>query len=52
MGQATEKEERRMVWEQLGGYDVSGMVQRLKLNELFIQSFCGAQKYKEGILGA
>lgn len=39
-------------WEQLGVYDVSGMVQRLKLKELFIQRFLEAQKYKEGIRSA
>ena len=39
-------------WEQLGVYDVSGMVQRLKLKELFIQRFLQAQKYKEGIRSA
>jgi len=49
MGKAAGKEEW---WEQLGAYDVSGMVQGLKLKELFIQGFWEAQKYKEGIRSA
>lgn len=38
--------------EQLGAYDVSGMVQGLKLKELLFKGFVGHESTKKGILGA
>lgn len=50
LGRAAEKEEKGEWGEQLGAYDVSGMVQGLKLKELLFKGFMGHRSTKKSSL--